>query len=800
VTARRAQPAGPAGTLCRVPTTTAPDQGVANDGAATQRHLRHRSDRAVQALLSTRQFLVQRPYLIAYLAVATAVVLANATYLLGLAHLDPYLMRSGLPATVDRGPLPGYYTIDPNDGFTSQALGVQALHQLFSGHIPWWNPYEGLGAPLLGEMQSAALFPLVLLQALPDGFWLFHIALELIAGFATVALVRSLGLHPAAAGLAGVLFAVNGALVWLLNAPSGPIAFVPLLLLGVERAFRSATTRARGGYLTVAVAVWLSIVAGFPEAVYLGALLALAWATWRLAGSRGFRRGFALRLAAGSVLGVSLAAPSLWSFATYVRDGGDVGTHAGGYADVSLSHAALGNFFAPYAYGLPFNFVRDEPQRRMLQVWNSIGGYITIACLFVALVGATGRRHRAVRLLCAAWVVAGLGRVFGLPVVTQLVDLVPGMTHIWTARYLNPTVALCVAVLVAFTVDDIRRHELRLARVVGPAVVSSALVLICWQLAHPVVAAVEGPGRADLARYYGYSYMWAVVSVLTLTGVLLLSSRRSQAAAAVVCAVLAVEAIAAFEMPSLAAPRSSTKDPALIAFLSERARLAKSGQDLGRVFTAANALAANYGSYYDVAQLNANDLPLPSLWNDYVKTRLDPDSGSQFIGGSRQAARQALARNVDGYRAAAVEWVLLPLHAPVPAGLSGALQHYQDTAGSSIYRLVGALPYASADSGCTVSADSRTTFDVDCPTASTLVRRELFFTGWHASVNGSGAQIRPYDTAFQSVTVPAGHSTVRFSYIPPGGQGSVVLALIALAVFAGSASLRLPAVRRVLAD
>ncbi|HEY3090397.1 MAG TPA: hypothetical protein VGJ59_20295 [Jatrophihabitantaceae bacterium] len=779
---------------------TATDESGSNDGDATQRHLRRNTNRATQASFSTRQFLVQRPYLIAYLAVAAAVVLANATYLLGFAHLDPYIMRSGLSPTVEHGVLPGYYTIDPSDGFISQALGAQALHQVLSGHIPWWNPYEGLGAPLLGEMESAALFPLVILQALPDGFLIFHIALELVAGCATVALVRSLGLHAAAAGLAGVLFGLNGALVWLLNAPTGPVAFVPLVLVGIERARRSAAARAPGGYLTVAVAVWLSIVAGFPEGAYLGALLALVWAIWRLAGSRGYRRGFAIRLAAGSVLGLSLAAPSLWSFTSYVRDGGDVGTHAGSYADVSLTHPALGSFFAPYAYGLPVSFVRAEPQRRLLHVWENIGGYVTIACLLMALVGATGRRHRGARLLCAAWATVGLGRVFGLPVITQLVDLIPGMIHVWTARYFNPTVVLCVAVLVAFTIDDILRHELRPARVVGPAIVSSAVVIVGWRLAHPAVAAVEGSGRADIARYFRYSYLWAVVSLLTLTGAALLSHRWSRPAAAMVCGVLAVEAIVAFEMPSLAAPRSSTKDTALIAFLSERASLAKSGQDLGRVFSATNALAANYGSYYDVAQLNVNDRPVPSLWTDYVESRLDPVAGLRFIGGSRPAARQALAQYVDGYRAAAVEWVLLPLHAPVPAGLGGALQHYEDTAESSIYRLGGALPYASAESaGCTVTAKSRTAFDVDCPTASTLVRRELYFTGWHASVNGHGARIRPYDTTFQSVSVPAGHSTVRFSYTPPDGNGSVVLALIAFLVLAGSATVRVPTVRRALA-
>ncbi len=53
---------------------------------------------------------------------------------------------------------------------------------ILHGHLPWWNSFEGLGQPLVGEMQSAALFPLTLLFALPSGLFWFHISLEYIAG------------------------------------------------------------------------------------------------------------------------------------------------------------------------------------------------------------------------------------------------------------------------------------------------------------------------------------------------------------------------------------------------------------------------------------------------------------------------------------------------------------------------------------------------------------------------------------------------------------------------------------------
>lgn len=56
----------------------------------------------------------------------------------------------------------------------------------------WWNPYEGTGTPLAGEMQSAALFPFSVLTASSNGQLWEHMRLELIAGASTFLLMRRL--------------------------------------------------------------------------------------------------------------------------------------------------------------------------------------------------------------------------------------------------------------------------------------------------------------------------------------------------------------------------------------------------------------------------------------------------------------------------------------------------------------------------------------------------------------------------------------------------------------------------------
>jgi hypothetical protein len=119
------------------------------------------------------------------LVICLLVLLANAPYLFHVVNPDPINQYSGLGTISQTGPLPGYNYVDPNIGTTAQALGHRAAVDWLHGQVPWWNPYEGVGAPLAGEMQSAALFPLNAVNLLPDGQTYFRIALECLAGVGT---------------------------------------------------------------------------------------------------------------------------------------------------------------------------------------------------------------------------------------------------------------------------------------------------------------------------------------------------------------------------------------------------------------------------------------------------------------------------------------------------------------------------------------------------------------------------------------------------------------------------------------
>jgi hypothetical protein len=214
-------------------------------------------------------------------AIAAAVLVANVAYLVGAADADPLGTRSGLASVMDRGPLASERSVDPNDGFVSQALGRRAALDVLHLHAPWWNPYEGTGAPLAAEMQSAALFPPTLLTAFPDGQLYEHMLLELVAGLSTYLLLRRLALVRWASAAGGIAFALNGTFAWVSHAPANPVAFLPLLLLGIELAYGATMAGRRGGFALMAIAGSLSVYAGFPEVAYADALLAACWFAWR---------------------------------------------------------------------------------------------------------------------------------------------------------------------------------------------------------------------------------------------------------------------------------------------------------------------------------------------------------------------------------------------------------------------------------------------------------------------------------------------------------------------------------------
>lgn len=703
----------------------------------------------------------------AMIAIAAAVLLANLPYLLDFFDPNPLGLRSGLGSVVP-GLAGGSPTIDPSNGYYSQALGHRAVLDLFGLHLPWWNPYEGTGVPLAGEMEAAPFFPFSWLTAFGNGQIYERILLELVAGLATYRLLRRLDLARPACLAAGVAFALNGTFAWLSHAAINPVAMLPLLLLGIEMAFSASAEGRSGGWWLIAIAGALSFYAGFPETAYLDALMAVLWFAWRLGCLDRDRRWALIRKGvSGAVVATLLCAPLLIALVDYTSHS-YLGRHSTGhFGTLHLHSNALPQLLLPYVFGPIFGY----PGRgfSLLGVWSSVGGYLGTSLLLFAGIGLLSRRRLGLRLILLVWIVLVLSRMYGLPGLGAVLGVLPGMSRVVFFRFATPTLELSVIVLAALGLDDLTREPRPWTRVAAVSLISLLAVLAAAIGAGSLASQLGS--RFASRPYHGVSIAWGAVVVSAAVVIVLLRNGRWRIWLAT--ALIAVDGLILFAVPEASAPRSVKLDLAPVSFL-------KHNLGNSRVFTL-GPLAPNYGTYFGLGMLNVNDVPLPAVMERYIHTKLDPYADPDaFVGTATRrgvlapSPAQELLRNLPAYQAAAVKYVILRPHYLLPAK---SFQLVFRSPTTWIFELKRLTPYFTASGGCRVEPAGRTTAQLTCPGPAELIRRETFMPGWSAQVDGRDVPVRVQNGVFQAVSVPAGRHRVTYSFAPPYiGWGALGLA------------------------
>ncbi len=721
------------------------------------------------------------------LIVVAAVLLANITYIVGVFDPNPIAQYSNLATSTRAGLLTGQNNIDPNLGFTSQALGHLAALDWLHGHVPWWNPFEGLGTPLAGEMQSAALFPLVLLDVFTNGQVWFRVVLEVVTGLSMLFLLRRLVASRWAATAGAVVVALNGTFAWMFHAPGNPVAFAPMLLLGVEQA-RQPGNRWLRGWPLIALALALSLYAGFPEVAFIDFLLALLWAAVRASELRGADLvGFVKRLAAGAATGALLAAPILVAFLTYLQHANLVDHGGNGLANAFMDPTVtLPALAMPYVYGPIFAWLSfDRTGTVVVDHWGNIGGYLGASLLVLGLAGLTGRRERRLRIALGLWLVLAIGRTVGMPVAHQVVNAIPGVKSTAFYRYSPPSWTIALCVLAVLAVDDLARHRYR-----RRALVAGALSLaVVGYLADQSSVLHRAVSKAPDHRYWQYAsiaFAVAVIAAVVASASLLRSPRRRAAALG---GVLGFEALAMFVIPQFSAPRSAVVDMAPVRYL--QAHLG-----LQRYFTL-GPIAPNYGSYWRIATVTQNDVPVVKSYARYVATRLNDNVPPGLFTGSVQqrpagpSPRQEFLTHFAAYEATGVKYVIQPHGAPPLTVGGAALPVVFSDPLADIVELPRATPFQHAvGGGCTVVTSALDRAVVDCRSPGTLVRLEQYMPGWSATDASRAVTVSPYRSVFQQVPLHAGRNDVSFSFAPPYTPLAVAAATVGLAVLAGGIALR----------
>lgn len=608
-------------------------------------------------------------------------------------HDSPVWTWSGLrtSGTAIIPGLAGY--LDPNAGWTTQALGGLAAQQWLSGHIPWWDPYSGIGLPLAASIQASALFlPYVLLLALPGGLTWLALAMQWTAGITTWRLLLRLDVGPGAALAGALLFALGACFAWIGPPANLPCAFLPLFLLGIERA-----RRGWAGARIVALAVAFSLYAGFPETAYLDGLLALAWAVLRFTQDPG-RGPFALRVAAGGVAGLLLAAPVLWPFLDLLQSA-ELGSRNGiSMSLLAWTPPATVQLLAPYALGLPAGLSDRDATGTLFTLWGRAGGYLGTGLAIAAVLGGVMRGpERVLRLLLLVWAGLILARVMGVPAVQAWFLAVPFQDSLQVWRYAGAAWMLPCCLLAAFAVERSQRVAgAGLPVLVGVLGMLAGTATLAWPLIQ------QAPGVPPYAA-------WSLAFALLAAGAASRALRRGQAGP-----VLVAEAALLFMAPHVAGHRRPKLDWPAIQFLQAHTGLQR--------ITTLGPFAPNYPALFGIASVNYSYLPLPALWSHYVGTALEPGIEPVLYNGlfppeapGHPTHAQTLAHNLPAYQALGVKYVLTPpgqdpfRRTPLPTGtreaaslpeggtLQGALTGYPGGRISTVLITIGT--YAGAASG-----------------------------------------------------------------------------------------------------
>ena len=155
---------------------------------------------------------------------------------------------------------------------------VAAARQLRKGTLPLWLPNQMGGMPLAANPQVSTWYPpqfLFYLLPGPVGNGLVVLLHYVAAGLGAFLFLRHLGARRPEASYAGLTFQFGALLVSriALTPHLYTCAWIPWILLGIERSLRARSSLApNGGVLLVAAAAALQVLAGSPQITYYTAL------------------------------------------------------------------------------------------------------------------------------------------------------------------------------------------------------------------------------------------------------------------------------------------------------------------------------------------------------------------------------------------------------------------------------------------------------------------------------------------------------------------------------------------------
>lgn len=681
-----------------------------------------------------------------------------------------------------------------------------------AGRLPAWNPYLGVGGPLLADPGLAAAYPpqAALLLLVPP-LWALHLLLAgevalAFAGARRLALGR--GLPPQAAALAGLAWALSGLATSLIILPS-LLAGATWLAWGVAlagEALRAPECQpTRIGLAGAALA--FACLGNSPE---------MALSAGLLSGLLGLADGVALprlvgRLAlvalAGLALGALVMAPFLAFLPHTDRGAGWSPEEATRW---SLPPAQLLGLLLPrLGTELPIDPLDQAPFLQTLYL-----GAVPLAALGVGARAAARRRGGRVLLLGGGLLLLyACGR--HTPLHGALVELVPPVRSLRHPTKFFIPVALVLALLAgegwprrrelgrallgvgllaclaAGVAAALGRHELAL-RALQPA---AAGLLGAWLAARaPRRGPLLGLALADLLLA-GWLFLPQGPRIwLDSPPALLDSVRAAEAASAQPLRVAAT--LAAYEAVDRLGPAPGSEGVRRVALVGMARR---------------DALFPNAGAPYGLRSVKGFGVMITGRFANLERALEDGPGprlplarrlallGAQLVVTTPEEERERLAGETTPCPVpASTPWRLLRLEAaPAWASVTGAapvngprealaglLAAGHDPRRECLVEGLEAARPAPPEPGEVKVLElgfDRLALGVTTRAPAVLVVREAWAPGWSARVNGTAAPVLPADLVFRAVPVPAGASRVELDYRAPGATAGLLVSLLAWA-------------------
>jgi hypothetical protein len=690
----------------------------------------------------------------------------------GIALLAPALsLPTGIPSpAADLAGLPPWQVEDASHSsgnpllrdvtYQIQPWLLFLRHELRSGRLPYWNPWQFSGSPFWANGQSAPLFPLHLLFAvlpLQLGFVLLPWLRLAIGGCGAWALGRELGLSPPAALLAAVTFPLSGMLVSFLLFPMGnALALVPWVLWAVERiAARTADT---GSWRPLAVATGLQLLAGHPETAAHTALLAALYLLVR--GSTAPLRAW-LRFVAGWGIGGAVAAVQLLPLALTLLE-----TSRWRHLAEAVSYPAFPlllqqplRLVLPQLYGHPAFGTWWGPFN-----YSATAVYAGALALPLAAAGLARCRGDRRWLGVAVLLAVSFTAAYHWPGVREILGALPVLGRALHHRLIFG-VELGLALLAGAGCD--RWLEGRGRGLLAGAAVTGLLLAAGWGLhaGEWTVRGLTGEQMAWTAGVAGISLLLALS--------LRLSRERRWAVWPLLPALALCDLGLAHGAVNPGLPRERLyPETGAVRFLRDQ------GEHPGRVAGLGQALRPNAAMVYGLRDVRGDD-PVKLERYERVYRTFAPSDPVYY---------QPIERWQEPWLdRLGVRWVLAgPSEPPVRTDWRVS---YVDKDGR-VYERPGALPLVrwsgagAAGAGLAVARQDPGDWEIDwqSPRSGLLVVAETWDRGWSAETDGRPVAVLRVDGALLGVRLGPGQGRLTLRYRPPGIVAGLALSLGGLAV------------------